>query len=106
MLWALASLGTAPDPAWLQQHLREVSRRQAQRQLLPQHLANLGWALAKLGHRPDRGWLAKYQEDVFTALPELKPQEMSNVLWALAVLNCKAERVSGSGWDARTSDSG
>jgi hypothetical protein len=95
MLWALATLGISPDPAWLQQHLREVGRRQAQRTLLPQHLANVGWALAKLSHRPDRDWLARYQEDVLSLLPQFKPQEISNVLWALAVLNCKAEKV---GW--------
>jgi hypothetical protein len=95
MMWALATLGISPDPAWLQQHLREVGRRQAQRSLLPQHLANIGWALAKLSHRPDRDWLARYQEDVLGALPGFKPQEISNVLWALAVLNCKAEQV---GW--------
>jgi hypothetical protein len=95
MLWALATLGLSPDPAWLQQHLREVGRRQAQRTLLPQHLANVGWALAKLSHRPDRDWLARYQEDVLASLPQFKPQEISNVLWALAVLNCKAEKV---GW--------
>jgi hypothetical protein len=99
MLWALATLGLSPDPAWLQQHLREVGRRQAQRTLLPQHLANVGWALAKLSHRPDRDWLARYQEDVLAVLPQFKPQEISNVLWALAVLNCKAEKVGkGSCW--------
>jgi hypothetical protein len=54
MLWALGSLGLTPDPAWLQQALHEATRRQYQKQLLPQHLANIGWALAKLGHRPDR----------------------------------------------------
>ena len=60
MLWALASLGVSPEPAWLQQLLQEVTRRQIQKQLLPQHMANLGWALAKLGHRPDRDWVSRW----------------------------------------------
>lgn len=51
MLWSLASLGLTPEPAWLQKHLWEVSRRQLQKQVLPQHYANVGAALAKLGHR-------------------------------------------------------
>lgn len=93
MLWALGSLGVTPEPAWLAQALHEAGRRQAQRQLLPQHLANIAWGLAKLGSRPDRAWLSRFQEDVFGALPAMKPQELTNVLWALAVLNCKAEQV-------------
>jgi len=51
MLWGLASLSITPDPAWLQQHMQEVLRRQLQKQLEPQHCGNIGWALAKMGHR-------------------------------------------------------
>lgn len=51
MLWALASLGITPEPAWLQQHMQEVHRRQLQKQVAPQHYGNIGWALAKMGHR-------------------------------------------------------
>lgn len=79
MLWALASLGITPEPAWLQQLLQEVSRRQAQKQLSPQHLANLGWALAKLGHRPDRDWSARC------------------VIWGPILLLCATDRVEHAG---------
>lgn len=51
MLWACAVLNVSPDPAWLQQHMQEVSKRQLQKTLEPQHYGNIGWALAKLGHR-------------------------------------------------------
>jgi hypothetical protein len=122
-LWALASLGLTPDPAWLEKHLWEVARRQQQKQLLPQHYANLAHALAKLGHRcvclcdmlvlhcmpatdlvacadacpsacrPERTWAVQYQADVLSLLPQFKPQELSCVLWAMAQLNVKAEEV-------------
>lgn len=51
MLWGLASLSITPDPAWLQQHMQEVLKRQLQKQVEPQHCGNIGWALAKMGHR-------------------------------------------------------
>jgi hypothetical protein len=92
-LWALASLGVAPEAAWLQRHLAEVSRRQLQKQLLPQHYANLAHALAKLGHRPDRDWLERFQADVVALVPQFKPQELTCALWALAQLNAKADEV-------------
>jgi hypothetical protein len=51
MLWALASLNITPEPAWLQQHMQQVHRRQLQKLVVPQHYGNIGWALAKMGHR-------------------------------------------------------
>jgi hypothetical protein len=51
MLWSLASLGRTPEPAWLQQCMQEVHRRQLQKAVQPQHYGNIGWALAKMGYR-------------------------------------------------------
>jgi hypothetical protein len=93
MLWALASLGSPPEPAWLEQQLRMVSNRQAHGNPLPQHLASQGWALARLGHRPGGEWLAGYQRQLLAALPRLQPRELASALWALASLNSRPEQA-------------
>ncbi|KXZ53393.1 hypothetical protein GPECTOR_7g1289 [Gonium pectorale] len=83
-LWALATMGLAPPPAWLSR-LTAGLPPDSLAGWGAQALANSAWALAKLGFRPRAEWLAGLVGASRQHIKACQTQELVNLLWALAV---------------------
>ncbi|KAG2491559.1 hypothetical protein HYH03_010128 [Edaphochlamys debaryana] len=115
VLWALATLGARPSPAWLSRLVRSGLAPARLRGFSAQALSNSAWALATLGYgggdcSPDGGspaasmgggaeersargsaparvaWLGPVLEASAPLLPVMYVQELVNLLWAAARL--------------------
>jgi hypothetical protein len=98
-LWAHASVGIMPSPAWVQAWLQECHLHRSWQGFNARELANVLWALGKLAQagalqaevRCILSLLAEHQQHLAIS----SPQELSNSVWGVAQL-CEALQSNDS----------
>jgi len=84
ILWALATLGVAPEPRLLAAMQRRALA--TEHDFIAQNVAMLLWALATMGIEPEPALLRVMQRRAIATAGDFDPQNVSMVLWALATM--------------------